>query len=49
MITSSPLLSPSPSDFMAAVDEPLATSFFSHSMMHEEVLKAADEYVEDDL
>ena len=36
-------------EYMAAVDEELATSSFSYVLKHEEVFKAADAYVEEAL
>jgi len=36
-------------DYLAAVDEELATSFFDHALQHEEIFKAADKYVEEEI
>jgi len=36
-------------EYLAAVDPQLATSFFAHAMQHEEVFKAADKYVEEEV
>ncbi|CAF1491941.1 unnamed protein product, partial [Rotaria sordida] len=36
-------------EYLAAVDEELATSFFNHTSQYEEIFKAADKYVEEEI